>query len=260
MGIKAGLQITFEAQQRIKRADQVFYLVTEPASVRRIEDLNASATSLAHLYQPGRPREQTYREMVSVILAALREGKEVCAAFYGHPSILTDPTHIVLQAARHEGYAVTILPGISAEDCLYADLEIDPVKLGCQSYLAADFLLKPRRFDMDTPLILWQITTIGEPSIPETTNNPGLRILAERLIDLYGPHHEVILYTASAFAIAKASIDRVKLADLPSADVPLLATLYVPPHGKPQLDHEMADRIEAVSASREESGNATAQS
>ncbi len=243
-GIRAGLQVTPEARQRISSADEVFYLVTEPATVKLIEDLNANANSLADLYQPGKPRRDTYREMAETILDPLRDGKEVCAAFYGHPSILTDPARIAMQTAQDEGYETTMLPGISAEDCLFADLGIDPIKHGCQSYLAADFLLRPRQFDIGTQLILWQITTIGEPSLPETTNNPGLSILVERLADHYGPDHEVIVYTASAFAIGKASIDHVRLADLPSADIPLLATLYVPPQGRPDLDHDVADLID----------------
>jgi uncharacterized protein YabN with tetrapyrrole methylase and pyrophosphatase domain len=244
-GIRAGLQLTPEAQQRISRADEVFYLVTEPATVALIEELNSNATSLAEFYQPRKLRHETYLEMADVIVSALRAGKNVCAAFYGHASILTDPAAIATKAAQDDGYPTEVLPGISAEDCLYADLGIDPIKHGCQSYLAADFLIRPRRFDLGTPLILWQITSIGEPSLPETTNNPGLRILAERLADHYGPDHEVIVYTASQFAIGKASIDPVKLADLPTADVPLLATLYVPPQGRPQLDQDMADLIEA---------------
>ncbi|MDJ0665609.1 MAG: SAM-dependent methyltransferase [Acidimicrobiia bacterium] len=259
-GIKAGLQLTAEASQRISRSAEVYYLATEPATAQLIENLNGNATSLADLYQPEKPRQQTYSEMADVILSALRQGKDVCAAFYGHPSILTTPARIAMGMAREEGYETTILPGISAEDCLYADLGIDPIRSGCQSYLAADFLLRPRRFDLSTPLVLWQITTIGEPSLPDTTNNPGLRLLAERLVSGYGSDHEVIIYTASAFAIGRPTIDHVKLADLATADIPLLATLYVPPQGRPQLDRDMALRIDGDSATQEETGSATAQS
>jgi hypothetical protein len=37
-----------------------------------------------------------------------------------------------------------MLPGISAEDCLFADLGIDPGIYGCQSYEATDFLANGR--------------------------------------------------------------------------------------------------------------------
>jgi hypothetical protein len=38
-----------------------------------------------------------------------------------------------------------MLPAVSAEDCLFADLGVDPGAAGCQSHEAADFLILDTR-------------------------------------------------------------------------------------------------------------------
>ena len=76
----------------------------------------------------GRSRLDTYQDMVDRILACVREGSDVCVAFYGHPGVFVYPSHEAIKRARIEGYKATMLPGISAEDCLFADLGIDPGK------------------------------------------------------------------------------------------------------------------------------------
>ena len=59
--------------------------------------------------------------------------------------------------ARAEGFNARMLPGISAEDCLFANLGADPGTHGCQSFEATSFLLRKPKFDTLTHLILWQI-------------------------------------------------------------------------------------------------------
>src|SRR5947207_15537569 len=102
--------------------------------------------------------------MVEQILQAVRAGRQVCGAFFGHPAVLVDPAHAAVRRAREEGYPAAILPGISAEACLFADLGIDPGVCGCQSYEATDFLVRPRAFDTGTALVLWQVGALAEPN------------------------------------------------------------------------------------------------
>ena len=42
------------------------------------------------LYAEGKSRQDTYREMVGLMLAEVRAGKRVCGAFYGHPGVFAD--------------------------------------------------------------------------------------------------------------------------------------------------------------------------
>ena len=50
-------------------------------------------------------------EMVEEILAAVREGKRVCAVFYGHPGVYVKPSHEAVRRARKEGFEARMLPG-----------------------------------------------------------------------------------------------------------------------------------------------------
>jgi predicted XRE-type DNA-binding protein len=58
------------------------------------------------------------------------------------------------------GHLARMLPAISADSCLYADLEIDPARDGCQSFEATDFLVHDRLVDSRSLLIHWQIGMI----------------------------------------------------------------------------------------------------
>ena len=79
-------------------------------------------------YDEGRPRLEAYKKMVERILKNVKDGLEVCVVFYGHPSVFVQPSHESVRIARLEGFSARMLPGISAEDCLFADIGLDPGK------------------------------------------------------------------------------------------------------------------------------------
>ena len=208
-----------------------------------ITRLNKTAESLARFYRSGKPRIQTYSEIVEEILTWVRRGLRVCAVFYGHPGVFVTPSHQAVLRARSEGFTATMLPGVSAEDCLFADLGLDPGDAGCQSFEATSFLLYHREFDTSVPLILWQIGTIGEGSGIAEPSRRGLELLLHRLADRYGSDHEVVLYEASPYAICDPTVERVAVTTIDPAKVSGMATLYVPPKGRPTPDREMFDRL-----------------
>lgn len=230
-GFRIAGQVTEEALSAIRHADKLFHLVQDVVTHHWLEQLNPSAESLADSYVEGRPREETYAEMVERLLAPLREGRRVCAAFYGHPGVFVTPAHEAIRRARREGFEAAMLPGISAEDCLIADLGFDPGATGCQSFEATDFLVRHRRFDPASALVLWQIGAIGVSDFRAGTywNPRGVAILTRVLAGTYGRAHEVVVYEASPYPIVEPSIHRCPLADLSGAPISLGSTLYVPP-------------------------------
>jgi Tetrapyrrole (Corrin/Porphyrin) Methylases len=242
-GIRVGLQTTPEGRGAIERADVVFYLTTDPLADAWVQRLKPSARSLAGHYVVGRLRREVYDSMVEEILGALKEGADVCAIFYGHPGVFVSPSHDAIAAARTMGYPVVMLPGVSAEDCLVADLGIDPGAEGWQSYETTDFLMHRRAIDTATPLVLWQVSMIGAWHTISRPNLEGVAILAERLGELYGPRHEVVLYQAAEYPIGDPMIVRVPVEELAGAEVTPMATLYVPPLGRPERDPEMIARL-----------------
>ena len=99
----------------------MLHLVPDPVTRSWIERCNPRSRSLHGLYAPGKRRSDTYAEMVSELLEPVRAGREVCAAFYGHPGVFARPGHEAIRLARDEGFPARMLPAVSALDCLVAD-------------------------------------------------------------------------------------------------------------------------------------------
>lgn len=246
-GIKTPAQTTLEARQAIERADRVVYVVADSVAISWITQLRPDAESLNHLYGQGKPRYETYEEMVGVILDHVRAGEAVCAVFYGHPGVFVYPSRRSIELARAEGFDATMQPGVSAEDCLFADLAIDPAAEGCQSYEATQFLARQPSFDTHTLLILWQIGVIGDVSIRDVEENPfnstGLGVLVEFLTGHYGPDHPLIVYEAAQWAVYDPVIHHCTVATLDQAPVTPISTLAVLPKDNPPMNLEMLDRL-----------------
>ena len=236
-GIRFITQITPEARAAIEGADKVFYISSGPLQRRWIEQQNPSTEDLRPLYQIGRPRLETYREMADRALVAARGGARVCLVMYGHPGVLVHPAHEAIRRARAEGIPAVMLPGVSSEDCLFADLGVDPGARGCQSFEATDFLVYRRRFDPRSALVLYQIAVIGvRAHTLDLPNKKGLRALIAALSAHYPEDHPAVIYTAAEYPGCAPRITELTLAALADAAVDAGSTLYVPPLEQEPLD------------------------
>jgi uncharacterized protein YabN with tetrapyrrole methylase and pyrophosphatase domain len=242
-GICLGVQLTPEARAAIQNADAVLYLAAEPASRSWLESLRPDARSLHHHYRVGRPRRHSYEAMVDEILGLVRGGAAVCVAFYGHPGVFVTPSHAAIARAHEEGFEARMLPAVSAEDCLFADLGVDPGRRGCLSFEATDFLVNARPLDTSAVLVLWQVSVIGAKQHRTTPSRAGLRVLQDRLELDYPRDHEVVLYEASPYPIAGPLIVTLPLTELGEAEPTPLATLYVPPSTEPVPEAAVLERL-----------------
>jgi hypothetical protein len=242
-GIRPGLHTTREAIARIQAADKVVYLLAEIAPVHWLRELNPSAEPLDDLYRPDRPFDEVYLNIVDAILDHVRKPQDVCVVFYGHPSVFDRTSHDAVDRARAEGFPARILPGITAEDCLYVDLEIDPGASGMQSFDATDFLVRRRMPDTTVPLILWQVGIIGGSRTTGEVRRAGLEVLAERLAELYGADHKLVVYEATPFPVGQPMIERCAAGALADAGVTGLSTVFVPAKGTASRDPHMIARL-----------------
>ena len=248
-GIRAGLQTTPEARALVESAGRVFYVLNDPLSEGWLRRLRPDAESLADAYRDGRPRLDSYAEMVERLLAAARAGADVCAVFYGHPGVFVRPAHEAVRRARAEGIEATLLPGVSAEDSLFADLGVDPADAGCQSHEATEFLLGERRWDPTSALVLWQVGAIGETEYrTEGYRRAGVELLVERLAAEYPRAHEVVVYEANELPIGPPLVLPLPLAKLAAAPLTARSTLYVPPLPPRPRDAALAARLAAALA------------
>jgi siroheme synthase len=223
-------QVTAEALACIQKAEKLFYLVVDGITAIWLETQNPTAESLHGCYKVGRCRSDSYEEMVECILKPVRAGSNVCAAFYGHPGVLCDPGHETVRRAREEGFSATMLPGISAMDCLLADLRLEPSS-GMQAYEASDFLKNRRKHDPRCMLLLWQAGAIGVRTFKrqDLWSRAGVQRLVARLTPYYSPNHEVVIYEATHSPISGPKVKRVLLRRLARQEVTIASTLYVPP-------------------------------
>ena len=171
--------LTVAAEAAIQGADVVCYLVSNPLMGQWIEKAAPVAVNLHACYEDDQPRIVAYQRMVDTIMGHVRAGKRVCAAFYGHPGVFVYPSQFAIRAARSEGLSARMLPGISAEDYLYADLGLDPGILGCQTYEATDLIIRHRQFDVHSLVIIWQVGVIGNLDFQGRVYyaNTGFRLL-----------------------------------------------------------------------------------
>lgn len=244
-GYRLASQVSAEALTEMRTCEKLFYLVQDIATALWIESLNPSAESLHDAYVEGKPRVDVYAEMVERILAPVRQGRRVCAAFYGHPGVFSQPGHEAARRARIEGHAAKMLPGISVTDSLFADLGVDPANDGCQVFEATDFLIRRRAFDASSALILLQVGSIAISGCRADAggNVDGLEVLAEVLQERYPADHQVVVYKASPFPICDPVIEKVALKGLAGAGISPTSTLFVPPAGSRPIDPVMVDRL-----------------
>jgi hypothetical protein len=247
-GIRTVGHITIEAIAWIKAADTVLYLVADPVAEEAIRELNpTNAMSLRGYYGEGVVRSQAYEAMIEHIMSCVRAGQRTCAAFYGHPGVFAYPSHESIRRARAEGYAARMLPGVSAEDCLFADLGVDPAVNGCVTMEASDFLLHDRMIDTSMALVLWQVGVVGDWTYRRDGYKlDALPMLVAKLTALYGAAHEAIIYEAATLPGLPPSILPIALIHMSAVYVNAGSTLYVPPLRVKTLNRAVAIALGAV--------------
>lgn len=241
-GIRTVGQLTMEAVAWIREAESLLYVVGDPIAETVIKNLNPKgAVSLAGYYQEGKPRIYAYEAMIQHILACVRAGDKTVAAFYGHPGVFAYPSHESIRRARSEGYSARMLPGISSEDCLFADLGVDPGVSGCQSYEATDFLMNSPVIDPSTQLILWQIGTLADSTYQRYRyDTSAMPLLVQRLGQFYPASHIITVYEAAMLIGTEPMIAQIPLYTLSQFPISAAMTLYVPPCRTRTADPEMA--------------------
>lgn len=230
-GIRTVGHLTMEAVAWIKQADKVLYVVGDPVAEAALKELNpAGAESLTGLYAEGKPRIDTYNQMIERTLECIRAGMLTCMACYGHPGVFVYPSHESIRRARAEGFSARMLPGISSEDCLFADLGVDPGISGCQSYEATDFLVNKRVIDPTSSVVLWQIGVVGDATFKAVGYDlSAMPLLVERLLSIYPATHPMYLYEAAVFHGCEPVIRQITAHELMQGPLSAGYTLYIPP-------------------------------
>jgi siroheme synthase len=228
-GIRSIAQLTQEAVAWIKAADIVCYALADPVTQRWVRDNAKAAEDLGVYYDESANRLTSYDRMAARLVAHARAGRTVVGAFYGHPGIFTDPSHQAVAIARSEGIEARMLPGISAEDCLFADLGVDPGLGASESYEATEMLVRGRRPDTTSHVVIWQIGVLAQQGFSSSRGASDLQPLVDYLLSSYPADHLVTHYQGSQLVLCESLVEPVALGDLGGIRAAVTSTLYVPP-------------------------------
>lgn len=244
MGMTLGSHLTPLARSHIEQADVVFAALSDGIVELWLQRMHPDVRSLQPYYAEGKSRMATYRQWVELMMTEVRAGKHVCGVFYGHPGIFAWSPHKAIEVARAEGFKAHMEPGISAEDCLYADLGIDPGRFGCQHFEASQLLFHERRIDPTGYLVLWQVGLVGDSTLKRFSTGAAHRqLLVDLLSQDYPLDHEIMVYRSATLPIEKPRIHRMALRDLPDAALTAEETVVLPPAAPLKPNLAMRERL-----------------
>ncbi|MFA0547690.1 SAM-dependent methyltransferase [Vibrio splendidus] len=232
----------------IDSADYVFYCVADPATVVWIKSKRPDAHDLYVLYDDNKPRYKTYMQMTEAMLHYVRKGKHVLGIYYGHPGVFVLSTHRAIEIARREGHRADMRPGISALDCLCADLGVDPSTPGLQTFEASDMLIRDKKPDISSHVVLWQVGLIGELGYRRIGYlNKNFNLLLDYLTEFYGSDYTITNYIASRYPGIPPTIERYKISELYNPElqskVTGISTFYIAPKDVHPVNVERAIQL-----------------
>lgn len=240
-GIKSIAHLTEETKRVIQNADKVLYLVNEDNLKTWINRESKDAESLETIYFNYPKRIDAYHHLTLYIVSEYHRVKNLCVVFYGHPSVFADSALNAVKLIRAEKRNAIVLPAVSAMDCLFSDLQIDPGEHGCFSIDATELLLYERSVDVSSHNILWQIANLASYNIQSTQK---LAVLVGYLRNYYSPDQLVCIYEAAILPSLKSRVEWIKLDALCQTEIRPISTLYIPPVIKMKLSQRYLDLLE----------------
>jgi precorrin-6B methylase 1 len=246
-GVTLASHLTPLARSYIEKSDVVFAGLADATVELWMGKIRPDLRSFQPIFRQGMDRSDPYRRVMDAVLAEVRAGKTVCVVFYGHPAMFSSICHHAVDTARREGHRTHIEPAISAADCLYAELGIDPGKYGCQHYEVSEFMLYRRLLDTSAYLILWQAGVRDDPVLARLRKKKAYRrVLVDVLARDYALEHEVIIYKAAYIPVERPYVLRTTLGSLASLRVDHHGTLVLPPAMKLEPDPVIRERLAAL--------------
>lgn len=227
-GIKSLSHHTREFDIAVKNADIVIYLVNEPILELWLQEKSKQSFSLKELYFLSSKRIDSYHLIEKKVIESFEFYNNICLVFYGHPLLLADSVNSIIKQAKSKKIKVQVLPGISAFDCLLADLEIK-LDGGCFLVEASFFLKHQTKIDTTNHVILWQIgmIDISSPSANEKQGN--ILKLKNELLKYYLPESTAYLYEASLYPYRSPLIIKTNIDHLTEYLTSSITTAYLPP-------------------------------
>jgi len=251
LGILNVEHMTRETERVLRRCREVLYVDTGVATQAFLEGVCPRVTALYETsYEENGPRLNAYHRMAARVVNAAMDHAPVAFAMHGHPIVGVYAPFLIRDMARLLNLEVQVLPGISAMDCLFAELMVDPCVAGMQMYEATDLLLRRRTLHADVPALIWQIGSV-ETRLHTTRISKPERFerLRAYLLQFYPPQHPVSAFYSTPHPLMPSTVLAFALEDMCGHAHLLHAgfTLFVPSVGeKPVEDRELLRQMDSV--------------
>jgi tetrapyrrole methylase family protein / MazG family protein len=235
LGLRVG-HMTREVEDVLAHCSHVYYLHGDPETVKLLECRAQSLTDISTFYETGTSRLETYYRIATHLIFRASCEPPIGVALYGHPTVFSTLSSMLIAGSRRFGIGVSVFPGVSSIDAILATLGIDPGGMALQVHEATELLAFARPLDRHSGLLVFQAGQVGTRiHTPTGRSCAHLRQLARRLADTYGSGHEVTAMELEAGSPGwtwRGSID-----DLPAAAESFSPhfTIYVPPSERPPV-------------------------
>lgn len=251
VGIRGARQITREVEEVLRVVNEVFYVVASQELPSYLRELNPCTTNLHPLtYKEGVGRISAYDAMSAAVIDAAIDHGPTALALYGHPTMFVFPSQQIARAAEFMNLRVRVIPGISALDCILADLLLDPGLLGLQIYEATEVLVRKRPIQPDVPCLLWQVGSLESNLYSEGHSRPErFTRIKKYLLQFYSPNHRIAAVHSSIDIAVPSQVLWFPLSEIEAhhAELHQGLTLYIPPTGvRPVMDEELCQALEAI--------------
>lgn len=251
LGVLSVDHVTRETEDAIRNSNEVLYVDTGVATGEFLETLCPKVTAIFDSsYSDSEHRLNAYQLMAARVVDAALQHAPVTFAMQGHPTVGVYAPFLINDMAGVLGLSVRTLPGISALDCMFAELMIDPCVMGMQMYEATDLLLRCRPLQPDVHAMIWQVGCVETRLYSMRVSRP-LRFerLQAHLLQFYPADHEVTLFFATPHPLMRSTCHRFPLGALCEHAHVIHAgfTLLLPASGeRPVVDAALRQQVDSV--------------
>jgi tetrapyrrole methylase family protein / MazG family protein len=232
LGMRSVDQLTREAQRAIAGTKTIYVVDSSPGIQSFFRKMGLEVIDLSKHYEEGKDRLQTYLEMSKEVISGAIHKGPVSFGLYGHPTVFAYPPFVIKAVAESCGLTVGVVPGVSALDCMLAELMLDPATDGMQMFEATDIVIRKRTLLTDVHTLIWQIGALETGLYSRQVSVKGRfdRFL-QHIVGFFPTHHPVAAIFVSDNPLIPSIIYRFKLKDLPDYGDRLHGgfTLHIPP-------------------------------
>lgn len=240
--------ITPQAEEALRSTKKLFYISHTPEVASLLKEYCQEIVDLIPIaYSASEDRIDAYKKIAATVIDAALSNPPVSFALYGHPLILSHPSSLILRAALPLQIEVSVVPGLSSLDCIFADLGVDPAEHGIQMHEATELLLYQRPLLPDMAAVIWQVGHLETRLYTNQVSRPErLARLNSYLLRFYNESQEIFAVTSSVYPGEASHICQLRLGNLTDYAHYLHAgvTLYIPPAvRRPIADNELYQQL-----------------